>query len=555
MQQKTKTQLITAASMAEDSFIFFNPNSTLREEEIKSSAARSHAARMVHQRRRGLKTPSKDEKKRNTKAGASQKETKYSLRLMNGNSDPFGVYAIQVTPRTNDILRFVHDMMLRVVCVDDTFINRPGDRQSNRLNVRNALLLTNKRRMSRYYTEVRLDMEDRLAGLSRIMGYAALLSKTSPHLSWIRPFIAQVHDEALTLLQHNLLDKPVDSSRALTLARQIYGFFQLACIEDDTKAVEVHGSVLRKLFEEHTGYTEALLIRTLSCDIEFSLRNAQRSQLDVSPDGWCCLTFEPMWRMAANDWHRTSALERDIHENVFTQHLRDLIARARDPVDVMLRGFKHLHCDDDSTWVRAFAAAMPRELIDCAQLNTLYLDLVQGRIMKSRSVGFRYTQAAITVAVQLLKRKLGVDASRGGVDHWNVYSTLLLQLQNSVSTALTCCTEIEAEIFSEAHLWVLFVGTLFEIANFWDVKTLENATSFSFSQRLAQQAQATGITQWTSMRKIAERFHYIPFLKPDASDWYEELLRTPDLNIDVFASEKAEKRNLSSFEWSFACLA
>lgn len=555
IQHESKAELITTTSMAQDSFISFNPNSTRREQELKRSAARSYAAHIVHRRRRASKKPSKHNSKQTATANASQEELNYSLTLMNGNSDPFDTFAVQITPRTNEILKFVHDMMLRVVSVDDTAIYQSNEHDLSRLNVQNALVVTNKRRMSRYWDEVLLDMRDRLAGLSRIMGYAALLSKTSPHLNWTAPFIAQTRGEAFLLLQHELLDKPIDSSRALALARQIYGFFQLACLEDDTKAVQIHGTILRKLFEEHAGYTEPLLIRTLSCDMEFAIRNAQYSQLDVSPDGWCCLTFEPVWRMTAKDWPRTSASERDIHENVFTQQLRDLIARARDPVEMMLGGFDHFRCIDDSARANAFAAAVPRELLDCAQLNCLHLDLVQGKIMRSRSQGFRHTQAAIVVAVQLLKRKLEVDASGSGVDHWNVFTTLLIQLQTCVDIAMTQCTEVEAEIFSEAHLWVLFVGTLFEIAYYRDLRTLQNGLCFCFSQLLAQQAQITGITRWDSMRDLAKRFLYIPFLKPDASFWYEDLINSPDVNLDTFVFEQAKPRNDSSLEWSFACAA
>lgn len=516
-------------------FVLFRPNQSRRDTEYDDARAKSHAARVGHQRRIGRKEvkveKDNDQLSVDLKAIKAEdddtiddyknfiREFPAVIQSLKGSCDPFDAAALQITPRINQIIIFIRDVAIPAAYFNNMFAGLTKDVRESDLSVLKDNAVISRAGAQRAWQAIIDSLDDELTALSRIMGYSSLLATLSPELRWTQAFQDCMRGRALRLLSDAVRGEETNIEHNPKYQQIIYGLFQAACIESDLKAVQTHGAMLRKLFEKGLCHPH-LLIQALMFDGDFATKHDRRCVLDV--DFWYPRVFAPIWNVTKAYFPRTPAAERDIHETVVVPELREFIARIRDTSDVMERNQFTGKLDPVGT-DRRFAESVTKGLLDCAQLNHLYLDLAdedQARVIGS-SIGQRHTQTALTAAVQYVKRRVGSQAMINGKDYRDANSTLIRRLRLSLLKAYKTCTLEELFELGEAHLWMLFVGTEYEVKM---VKELRLVRYSWFAKELSQQAHLMDVVKWSQMRRIAQRFLYAEFVTPNGALWFEKLM-------------------------------
>lgn len=516
-------------------FVLFRPNQPRRDSEYDDARAKSHAARVGHQRRisrKKVKQELDDDylpvnwqsiKSEDDDITDEYREFVHgfpaAIQNLKGSCDPFNATAVQITPRINQIIIFIRDVAIPAAYFNNMFAGLTKGVRNSDLSVLKENAVISRSGAQKAWNAIIDSLDDELTALSRIMGYSSLLATLSPEIRWTKAFQNCMRGRALRLLSEALGDEKQNIESNPKYQQIIYGLFQAACIESDLKAVQTHGAMLRKLFEK--GFcTPHLIIQALMFDGDFATKHDRRCVLDV--DFWYPRVFTPIWSVTKAYFPRTPAAGRDIHETVTVPELREFIARTRDTSDIMEHNQFTKKLDSVGT-DRTFAESVTKGLLDCAQLNHLYLDLAdedQGRVIGA-SVGQRHTQAALAAAVQFVKRRVGSEAMINGKDYRDANGTIIRRLRFSLLKAFKTCTLTELFELAEAHLWLLFVGTEYEVKIVKDLKLVR----FSwFAKELSQQAHLMEVIAWPQMRGIALRFLFADFVEPHGSLWYEKLM-------------------------------
>lgn len=170
------------------------------------------------------------------------------------------------------------------------------------------------------------------------------------------------------------------------------------------------------------------------------------------------------------------------------------------------------------------AYSTSRSFIDLGRLVNLYVSLVDhgGAYASITTIGQRYTQACLVLAILFTIRSIGHSAIVMGTDIRDKSSIIMSHLGKSFPFA-QCCLEAEKLHYRDAHLWILYIGALHE-------KRLELAGKkplvgvVSFTELLIHEAQASGVRTWEQMQLIEERFIQTDLLYPQGYTWFEDAL-------------------------------
>jgi hypothetical protein len=197
-------------------------------------------------------------------------------------------------------------------------------------------------------------------------------------------------------------------------------------------------------------------------------------------------------------------------------------------IDIGQHPFLGEDCCEGGPGEIVYAYSASRSLVDLGRLVNLYLDLVDHRSQytKNMTIGRRFTQACLVLASMFAIRSICHSAVVMGVDIRDKSPIIMAHLRESFSLA-SCCMAAEKSHYREAHIWILYIGALYErrlqLAN-------ENPSdkANSFTQLLIREVQAAGITTWQQMQAIERRFMQTDLLRPQGHTWFEDVLAEYD---------------------------
>jgi hypothetical protein len=109
-----------------------------------------------------------------------------------------------------------------------------------------------------------------------------------------------------------------------------------------------------------------------------------------------------------------------------------------------------------------FAYLTANGFMDHGQLNNMYHDLVEGKILEDISSAQRFTLAGMIAALQYTARRVGHDCIINGVDVRDASPKLMEQLGSCIRLSLDMSGARELREFSDANLWMASVGALEE---------------------------------------------------------------------------------------------
>ena len=274
--------------------------------------------------------------------------------------------------------------------------------------------------------------------------------------------------------------------------------------------------MLRDVFARGN-FTPGLLVQTLYYDIDLAAKCSHRTFLDV--DDWCPRVLSPM----VSEVRKSIPVFRDhqeVHPNIMYPRLREIWARRKTIAKFVYQNpFPAQPWADRSLGDMAWFYIAATGFVDLGQLNNMYLDLSSGLVFIEATVAQRHLQAAHAVALEYLCRRIGSECFINGVDVRDASETLIRKLRHSYEIVLRQSTTRDLIDLADSCLWILYVGALCEQRK----AKICHSIRLWFTPRLASQALLMGVTAFSQVQPIFERFLHAQFIDPDESAWFEDL--------------------------------
>jgi hypothetical protein len=517
-----------------------------RQKNLDSATARSHAARVAHSRR-GVYGPKRLEELERLHVTQSQSQSRRPKKkpaqqqaavmppigkLFKGNSDPFQVAGLEITPEVNRILCFAREVMVPGQYYNSMYrrLSFGPSGTSSAPPLAQVSVIISRGGATRDWLTTKDSLQSECAVLARLSAYASVMAKVNPDLEWARMASLKMRDRAISLLRKGLQDSIAKGNDDVSqFLLPLYGLFNGECVDGNVKAAFEHSKIIRQIFESGV-YTIQILLQVLYNDVDLAVKCGHRTYLDV--DGWCPKVLaglsQKFSQLAAA---RLSApQEEDLHPQVSYQPLRRLWLARMAVVQSIKRGaFQAQQVGDQQLQDLVFAYFTASGFTDHGQLNNMYHDLFEAKILQDKSAAERYTLAGMIATLQYLARRVGHDCIINGVDVRDASPKLMAQMKSCIQLSLSSSDPPASHEFADAQLWMAYVGALEEERRRAQMKARGRECNMLirrgwFTTRFQDQAQLMGIRLWSEVQTIAERFLHVGFVDPHGSLWVEDLI-------------------------------
>ena len=496
---------------------------------LNLSLARSHAARVSHIRKRKKVTQGQQQ----PPSAEHQylipfQIPKHSIRPFKGSSDPFASFGQPLTPELTNVLAFVKNIALPSI-----YMNTFWQRLCGGTGPNSPPLPTPRTELISYHAANRdwqntlLGLQDECSSLACLSAYASMIAKISP-ASWARSSSLSMRSRAIFLFRQSLQGHIHEDEALSRYTLVLYGLFTSECIDENVQAARAHVNLLRQIFESGK-FDIQLVIQTLYDDVDLAMKYSHRTFFDV--DHWCADTIAPFFAEVARMLPLPNVEEHNVHASITYLPLRELWVRNQVTIETITHGRRwHIQWTELGLQEMAFGYFAVSGLLGSGQLNNMYVDISENKVMTELSDGERYAQAALVIGMLYTMRRVRGECYMGGVDLRDCSGALMRQLRKSFRLAIDRSTPAELNRFAEAHLWVTYVGALEEIGR---ESHAQKATFVDmwFKERLRLQAMRLEVRCWQRMKEIAQVFLYASFVEPCGETWFEDVLGMKPVDI------------------------
>ncbi|KIX95046.1 uncharacterized protein Z520_09356 [Fonsecaea multimorphosa CBS 102226] len=491
-----------------------------RQKHLDSARARAHAARVSHDRRRSdSRLPSPPQSpKLDFKGESGDEERLLTVAAFEGNSDPFRCAAIEITPELNRILTFTREVGLRA-----HFSPLAVRKISREIagNFEQPYVLG-------AWADIAASLRDEGTALARLVTYSSYLCRCLPNAKETRILVHQMRKRSLQLLREKV-ERHTNSSSIedkTALQHHIYALFDAECFCGNTEAAIVHGTALQKLINESNTFDAPMAQRLLYITCHSAATSGQRILPSIGK--WIIERSEAFLEEEVPPHPLGAPENHDLHASITFPELQACFSRcwylgdaskptsptesptAAEPVK-----------DKKAAYIYVTVSAFS----NLCRLNDMFYDLVEAVWMAGISKSERYTQAALSVALNYLAREMFADLTISGVNIRDCSTMLMGQLRFTFMRAYQSSTVSDRTDFAAAYLWILYVGALCEHRRRDDILMVDLLNEFWFSPLLALQAHLMGVTTWPDMCVVAKQFFYSDIVEPDGAIWFDVLLK------------------------------
>ncbi|KIW84826.1 hypothetical protein Z517_00214 [Fonsecaea pedrosoi CBS 271.37] len=450
--------------------------------------------------------------------------------LGKGNSDPFGAYAVDITPAANDLLSFHRDFVIP------------------------ALYHTTKHRWMTSASAWR-DWRDCIDGLGD--GVDGLGDEGAGS-----GFIASCATEAAVISLNPSVRKQAAYYRAKSMAvlhkrlmtgrfnrRQLYWHINLLVGTDtltgDLVSTGAHLNMLRWYFEhddQEKPVDTDLLVYILYHDVHRSSMFLCKPIFDV--DNWLPQRLQPVIDAAGPYLppNLSDVRRRFLDPSIDNPRLRTLLIERRESLAVWLfqNGSGLGTTDEDSSASHTTAALMGwllvRVYLHQGQLVNLFLQAKEAIDVRNtntsetpRSVNSVLCQGYLALATLLYIRAISFNGTVGGVRLFDATPTILANMRELLQLSERSPDTVpDHEKYENARLWALYVGATAESSMDTDMKLEEEEARRAgwFTTHLATKAIRLGLVRWDDVRNILMGFLYTDTMHPDGMDWFSRVLQS-----------------------------
>lgn len=438
-----------------------------------------------------------------------------------GNSDPFNVFPVKITPRVSELMQFDKLHIWPAVHAKNTQNTPMEQRYSSKWGCQNTALL-----------------HDQLRAYSHLSRVAVVLSTFSAESEYPQLVLlfqnkasALLRSHTAQTLRSGLCDEKLyNAIWALTYAHTFAG---------DYDAAAVHLKMLNSLLKSHTFSDRApfdlhLLLKIVDQDMHRAVLSLSRPIFDVRLDGWVAKLFSPILMATENEIPAAVASEAELNLETSLDYnfLRGVFVEARRLniiLEILMTSPAAL-----SDVQRGWFYLMIQATLMLGQVISHIMDYIvpskksngTGEIAPGLSHG-AYVHAYASLALLSWSRHVSNVESFPMGKNAKIYAAgplLLERLRDALLLAEAEATTSDKVKFANIRLWALYVGGLVE-QDQMQGGGCDASQPLWFTTALCEQARGMGVMTWQSCRKVLSRLVYMDFAKPHGSTWFHEAFR------------------------------
>ncbi|KPI42680.1 uncharacterized protein AB675_2001 [Cyphellophora attinorum] len=538
-------------------FVSQDPKASVRRQELEIAARRSHSARVVHKRHqaceallaRALKPSSEEEHELqpvehrgneqapNVPAPTSTiekgaKDTKVShapettpqlgilARRLKGNSDPFAVYAIKVSPRINQALTFMRETVHPAIYYYPIFRRIYGhggtSKQNNWLPAGLA---------KQGWDFASSSLQDEGLAFACIASYVVNLAEflhTSTAFNASHLALAMI-TKSSEILRRRLMKRKADQPLDKLLISHVYWLLRANVYLTDSVAVESHGAMLSRAVIRGMadGSVDNLIfIHAATLDSDVSAVHMKRTWFDYS---WFAKICAPLWAAVEPQLPPVPPhIFEAVHPNVTNPVIRGVFMQARQQSEYAERPPPDKAWGSRTQKSLAYSWFATVSLWGLGSAMKVYQDLrdVCGYGFASGTLE-ELTQAAIAIGLLFYVRAFGHVVLVNGVNLRDASHVLVPQMKMVISQIFERWTVKEMKQFKDAYLWLLYLGAFYEQLS---LRKPAGVPEVWFQHRLVKCALEANKASWETLSPVLEQFLLVSWLEPHGSSWFDTLV-------------------------------
>jgi hypothetical protein len=424
-----------------------------------------------------------------------------------GNSDPFGAFAIPINSRINELMSYTRHYYLPAMSTDAT---NPGSVISPDDWKECVSLLS--------------DACTAYAHLARVAAFMSQPGRPSKRDELARE--ALIFTGKGTVLLRKRIEKGVVDHNTLYV---MSCFLAAEYYCENFGAAKAHAKILGQLFpREGIAVDHHLLSKILRLDAVLALSGLTRPSFDV--EKWVPEVFASYFKPLLHTLPVSISLEamgKDLDDSVLEDHgLKDIIVRLRQALVLYLLSFA------DPAFAKFEYKFFIRYVVyvSLARLLHHYLDAesLRGKhTLNPTMAGRAQVQAYISLAAILWVRHVatGDNYNADGDINQAVTTEILDTLRARVEESDWMVSK-EMQGYDNARLWAIYVGAYLERALVARTLSCYSDSENWFNVRLADQARAMGLISWESVRERLLLFLHTDVLQPHGSSWFPQLMES-----------------------------
>ncbi|KIX99202.1 uncharacterized protein Z520_04778 [Fonsecaea multimorphosa CBS 102226] len=461
--------------------------------------------------------------------------------VLNGNSDPFTMLPIVITPLVNQCLTFMREALYPSIYYS-TFFRRLYGTSHGPINVlQDSTWLPAQTAQQDWGTAASsLHSEGHaMACIASFLSNMAPLMPESNRLKISRE--ALIYTTKSSHLLRQSLDKlpSTDSKNALlrdpSLIYHVFWLFRAAVFSENRNSVAVHGKVLAQSIMQgfNDGVVDHLtIIQAINADCDDATKFMRRTHFD--PD-WYRTIVQPIWTMAEYILPPVpEALYVNINPTIELPELREIFINSL---------HQAAYCEDgsqvpDAAWgpheqrQLAFAWFATQSEYTMSKLLKIYFDLRGGRHSSQHHTeaqqvlapGQRLTQIGLALGLLFYHRVLGHETKINGQDIRDSSPEIIRHLRAVMQQISIVATEEEQQKYSEAHAWLYFLGAFEEERKGTSPKDTWFRRRLAEHVNLSKEKGWNTSSSWKDYRRIFHSFLYSNWAYPSGSTWFERVV-------------------------------
>ncbi|KIX00899.1 uncharacterized protein Z518_09964 [Rhinocladiella mackenziei CBS 650.93] len=509
----TRKGMVVAKPRRGGNILVFDESSTIKSTSKKGSPSTAK------------KTSTQPSTKKATTAPAKKVSAVPPLPSpLKGNSDPFGALAISVTPQVSQVLQFMHDGVYPGLYFNSFFRRMYGDVRVTSWESSSWLPAQTAQAGWHYALSSLNDEGLALACIGGYLNNMAMLMPESSKRKATRLGLTMMTKSSM-LLRRKLQDQmDQDLVMGTALINHIYWLFRAAIFSRDEASITTHGQMLNLSLMKGLvdGSADILmLIQAGVDDVDVCARLMRRTFIHPAAFAKVCAG---LWAMAEPLLpHIRPEVYSDLHPNVEITELREIYNIGRHLAEYSENKVSEEEWGPPDMRRLSFAWFVTKSDWSMRMCLSLIPDLRDDRYEpRPETSGVRLTQAGLALATLYYIRRVGHHAVVNGVDFRDASGPIIEHMKVVMDQVYASCTEEELERYAEGHLYILFVGAFYERRG---TKADRHLAGRWFQRHLAAHAVKYGWQRWTNVRPILRRFHYVEWVQPNGSLWYEDIVK------------------------------
>lgn len=446
------------------------------------------------------------------------------LRPFKGNSDPFGVFPVPITPETARVLSFTQTAALPGIFMSNFYRLLSGATGNEPSYDTRETALISYKASQRFWQANIQGLTNKCYTLAWLATWAGMLARAFP-TSWARKSSLSLRLQAVSALRQKFLDHFQGDAILSECFHTICGIFNSECLADDVPAARIHGAVLCRILESGH-YDCQAVIQMVFDDVDLAVRHNHRTFLNM--EGWCTATISPYLTQLAQKLLLPPIQESSLHPAVTYPPLRSIWLWYRQMFEIMKGGpYWNAQWAQHNLQDTAYIYFTVTSMTNHGRLHNMYLDLREGKLMQYASSGETLTQAALVLMLIYVAGRIGVEVVINNIDIRDASEKLMSRLWECLEVvSMVSSKEGQVVHFADAYLWLAYIGALEEVRRTQRRDHGEHSPTMvtRFRELLSTLCEQRGIQTWMQMKKVAERFLYATFVEPDGEEWFEDLL-------------------------------